>query len=146
VAYPETELHLNGLALALLREVAALTPDEREFIAGWVAALHDGSIGGNIQTGQGPISGKLQALLVIAGKAQQGWCCVTLEDVAQARAAGADDLAIHDTVLIAAAFSLFRRYVDGLTAAAPRPAAGCAETIPDLASVPDPGRPQKTQA
>jgi hypothetical protein len=44
---------------------------------------------------------------------------VTTDDVAQARAAGADDRAIHDTVLIAAAFSMFNRYVDGLDTLTP---------------------------
>ena len=61
-----------------------------------------------------PISEKLRALLVIAGKVQQGGRRVTEEDVAQARKEGADDKAIHDTVLIAAAFCMFNRYVDGL--------------------------------
>jgi hypothetical protein len=35
-------------------------------------------------------------------------------DVDRARLAGADDKAIHDTVLIAAMFCMFNRYVDGL--------------------------------
>ena len=44
---------------------------------------------------------------------------VTGEAVAKARAAGATDLEIHDTVLIAAAFCMFNRYVDGLGAPVP---------------------------
>jgi hypothetical protein len=40
--------------------------------------------------------------------------------VAQARQAGADDQAIHDTVLIAAAFCMYSRYVDGLATWAPQ--------------------------
>ena len=39
---------------------------------------------------------------------------MTAEDVFRAKAAGATDLEIHDTVLIAAAFCMFNRYVDGL--------------------------------
>jgi hypothetical protein len=35
------------------------------------------------------------------------------------RAEGATDLEIHDTVLIAAAFCMFNRYVDGLGTSAP---------------------------
>ena len=35
-------------------------------------------------------------------------------DIERARAAGATDVEIHDTVLIAAAFCMFNRYVDGL--------------------------------
>jgi hypothetical protein len=45
---------------------------------------------------------------------------VTEADVSRARAAGADDRAIHDTVLIAAMFCMFNRYVDGLGTWAPR--------------------------
>jgi hypothetical protein len=39
--------------------------------------------------------------------------------VEAARAEGATDLEIHDTVLIAAAFCMFNRYVDGLGTLAP---------------------------
>jgi hypothetical protein len=45
---------------------------------------------------------------------------VTTGDVALARQAGADDKAIHDTVLIAAMFSMFNRYVVGLATWAPK--------------------------
>ena len=41
------------------------------------------------------------------------------EDIARARACGATDMEIHDTVLIAAAFCMFNRYVDGLGTWAP---------------------------
>ena len=61
-----------------------------------------------------PVGPKLQALLAIAEKVRRDGRTVTVEDVARARAAGADDKAIHDTVLIAAAFCMFNRYVDGL--------------------------------
>jgi hypothetical protein len=44
---------------------------------------------------------------------------VTDADVALTRAEGADDKAIHDTVLIAAAFCMYNRYVDGLATWAP---------------------------
>ena len=57
---------------------------------------------------------KLKALLTIAGKVQEGGKRVTAEDVERARSLGATDLEIHDTVLIAAAFCMFNRYVDGL--------------------------------
>jgi hypothetical protein len=45
---------------------------------------------------------------------------VTADDVARARAQGATDVEIHDTVLIAAAFCMFNRYVDGLGTSQPR--------------------------
>ena len=138
--YPETEKPLNELAEALLRGPSSLTPAERELIATHVSSLNDCKFCTNVHAEvasrlYGPeapisdllrgdyksarISDKLQALLVIAGKVQQGGRRVTDEDVARARAAGADDKAIHDTVLIAAAFCMFNRYVDGLATWAP---------------------------
>ncbi|MGZ3929304.1 MAG: carboxymuconolactone decarboxylase family protein, partial [Mucilaginibacter sp.] len=61
-----------------------------------------------------PISDKLKVLLKIAAKVQLGGKDVTTEDIANARAKGATDIEIHDTVLIAAAFCMYNRYVDGL--------------------------------
>ncbi|HEV8583034.1 MAG TPA: carboxymuconolactone decarboxylase family protein [Thermoanaerobaculia bacterium] len=140
VAYPETEKHLNGLADALLRGPSSLTPGEREVIAAYVSAgngcafctrLHAstarhllGEAGGMVDSvlssgPRAPVSEKLQALLEIAGKVRQDGRLVTAEDIARARRAGGDDKAIHDTVLIAAAFSMYTRYVDGLATWAP---------------------------
>ena len=67
-----------------------------------------------------PISAKLKALLNIAGHVQLGGKRVTAEDIARARAQGATDTEIHDTVLIAAAFCMYNRYVDGLATWAPQ--------------------------
>jgi hypothetical protein len=61
-----------------------------------------------------PVSDKLKALLAIAGKVRQDGKLVTKADVDAARKAAATDIEIHDTVLIAAAFSMFNRYVEGL--------------------------------
>ena len=44
---------------------------------------------------------------------------MVLADIEAARAAGATDVEIHDTVLIAAAFCMYNRYVDGLATFAP---------------------------
>lgn len=65
------------------------------------------------------LSDKMKALLNIAGKVQQSGKLVTDEDVAIARNHGAGDRDIHDTVLIAATFSMFNRYVDGLATLTP---------------------------
>lgn len=65
------------------------------------------------------LSDKMKALLNIAGKVQQSGKLVTNEDVAEARKHGAGDRDIHDTVLIAATFSMFNRYVDGLASLTP---------------------------
>jgi hypothetical protein len=66
-----------------------------------------------------PVSAKLKALLAIAGQVQKGGKNVTAADVERARKEGATDKEIHDTVLIAAAFCMFNRYVDGLATWAP---------------------------
>ncbi len=134
-SYPETAKHLMGLAQALMRGPSSLTPGERELIATYVSSQNDCNFCMNSHAAiarclygedrnlvdqaisnfqQSELSDKMKALLVIAGKVQQGGRSVTEEDVATARAAGADDKAIHDTVLTAAAFCMYNRYVDGL--------------------------------
>lgn len=45
---------------------------------------------------------------------------VTAEERERARREGASDLEIHDTVLIAAAFCVYNRYVDSLDSWQPR--------------------------
>jgi hypothetical protein len=71
----------------------------------------------NLETA--PVSEKLRALLRIAGQVQQSGRAVRVEDVAAAKSHGATDLELHDTVLIAALFCLYNRYVDGLATALP---------------------------
>ena len=61
-----------------------------------------------------PISAKMKAFLAIAAKVQQDGKLVTSADIDRARREGATDREIHDVVLIAAAFCMFNRYVDGL--------------------------------
>jgi uncharacterized peroxidase-related enzyme len=132
---PETALPLNDLAEALLHAPNTLSPGERELIATYVSYLNDcyfcQTIHGFIASAHlsedeelvkrvkadfqhADISDKLKALLVIASKVQKGGKHVTREDVDYARSLGATDLEIHDTVLIAAAFCMYNRYVDGL--------------------------------
>jgi hypothetical protein len=67
------------------------------------------------------VSPKLKALLAVAGRVQKGGRNVTGESIAAARAEGATDVEIHDTVLIASAFCMYNRYVDGLGTFAPTP-------------------------
>ncbi|HWA93839.1 MAG TPA: peroxidase-related enzyme [Terracidiphilus sp.] len=131
---PETAKPMRELAHILLHEPNSLTPGERELIATYVSsqnecyfcqASHGASaacqMGGEdvvrrVKTDfeSAPISSKLKALLAIAGKVQRDGKLVTEEDVERARREGASDLEIHDTVLIAAAFCMYNRYVDGL--------------------------------
>ena len=132
---PETAKPLNEIVEILLAGPSTLTKGERELIATYVssrnctffcASIHGAiaaaHLGGNealvkqVKTDftQADISPKLKALLVIAGKVQQDGKLVTTADVDAARKLGATDLEIHDTVLIAAAFCMYNRYVDGL--------------------------------
>ena len=69
-----------------------------------------------------PISDKLKALLAIAEQVQIDGKRVTKELVGEARKHGATEVEIHDTVLIAAAFCMYNRYVDGLATWQPRDA------------------------
>jgi uncharacterized peroxidase-related enzyme len=138
---PETAKPLNELVEVLLRGPGTLSPGERELIATYVSSLNDcyycqtihGAIAAAHLNGDedlvkrvkadfqhADISEKLKALLVIAAKVQKGGKNVTAEDVAHARSRGATDLEIHDTVLIAAAFCMYNRYVDGLATTQPR--------------------------
>jgi alkylhydroperoxidase family enzyme len=68
---------------------------------------------------QAPVSEKMKALLNIAAAVQVSGKNVTAELVSRARSEGATDREIHDTVLIAALFSLYNRYVDGLATVTP---------------------------
>ena len=137
---PATAKPLNELAEVLLRGPNSLTPGEREMIASFVSSQNDcffchtvhgaaaaHHLGGNetlvkqvkLDFEAAPVSEKLKALLAIAGKVQKGGKSVTPEDIARARQKGATDKEIHDTVLIAAAFCMYNRYVDGLATWAP---------------------------
>jgi uncharacterized peroxidase-related enzyme len=141
---PETTKPLCDLVQVLLAGPNTLTPAEREMIATYVSAQNDcyycqschGStaaqhLGGSdadyeliAQLKQDyaatAISAKMKALLAIAGKVQKSGKSVTTEDIERGRTQGATDKEIHDTVLIAAAFCMFNRYVDGLATWQPR--------------------------
>ncbi len=141
---PETGKPLYDLAQVLLRGESTLTPAERELIAAYVSkrnecmfcmsshaaasrslykdernmvdeVLHDMQ--------HSSVSDKMKALLNIAGKVQILGNKVTQEDINEARKYDATDKEIHDTVLIAATFSMYNRYVDGLASWAPTDAA-----------------------
>jgi uncharacterized peroxidase-related enzyme len=138
---PETARPMRELAEVLLRGANTLTSGEREMIATFVsdrndchfcqashraAAAHhlDGNydivdaVKRDFRTA--PVSPKLKALLAIAAKVQSSGKQVASGDIENARAAGASDTEIHDAVLIAAAFCMFNRYVDGLATFTPR--------------------------
>jgi len=66
-----------------------------------------------------PISDKMKALLTIASQVQISGKSVTVAAIRKAKEEGATDIEIHDTVLIAALFCLYNRYVDGLATVTP---------------------------
>jgi len=86
----------------------------------------------------------MKALLAIADKVRVSGKSVQPEDIERARREGATDVEIHDTVLIAAAFSMYNRYVDGLATWAPEDPAAYREEGAKLAREgylePGPGR------
>ena len=137
---PETATPMGELANLLLRSNEGLSMADRELIATHVSWLNDcfycqqshGAIavcyldGDNELVEQvkkdyvhADIPDKLKALLAIAGSVQKGGKHVTSEQVELAKNLGATDKDIHDTVLIAAVFCMFNRYVNGLAANTP---------------------------
>lgn len=132
---PETAKPIGDLTDLLLHGPHSLSAGDRELIGAYVSALNEcafcrdsHSMIAAAQLDEGlplvrqvladpdtaPISPMLRALLRIAAAVQQSGRAVTAEMVQAARAEGATDLEIHDTVLIAAAFCMANRYVDGL--------------------------------
>jgi uncharacterized peroxidase-related enzyme len=137
---PETGKPLYDLAQVLLRGESPLPEADRELIAAYVSYRNDcmfcteshaaaaRCLYGNEKKivdevlrdmQRSNVSDKLKALLHIAGKVQVLGREVKLEDIEAARKLGADDREIHDTVLIAASFCMFNRYVDGLNSLTP---------------------------
>ncbi len=137
---PETGKSLYELAQVLLRGDSTLSEAERELIAAYVSYRNqcvfcysshaaaarclygderyvvDEVLG---DMNKANVSDKMKALLNIAGKVQILGKEVKQEDIDAARAVGATDKEIHDAVLIAASFSMFNRYVDGLASLTP---------------------------
>lgn len=130
---------IRELTQILLRGPSTLTEGERELIATIVShrnqctfcvtahtAAADILLGESTTSAKvkqdittAPVSDKMKALLTIAAQVQQSGKNVTTESVQIAKDSGATDIEIHDTVLIAALFCLYNRYVDGLSTVAP---------------------------
>ncbi len=139
---PETGAALNELAEILLHdENNTLSRGDREMIGAFVSSENDCFFCQNVHGAMAQhyyetdmpfidsikkdylnadISPKLKSLLSIAGSVQKGGKQVTPDQIETARILGATDREIHDTVLIAAAFCMFNRYVDGLNTWAPQ--------------------------
>lgn len=130
---------IRALTQFLLRGPSTLTEGERELIATVVSyrneckfcttahtAAADLLLGEKDTTQKvkqdiltAPVSEKMKTLLIIAAQVQESGKAVTEESIARAKESGATDIEIHDTVLIAALFCLYNRYVDGLATALP---------------------------
>jgi len=138
---PDVARPLSAFCETLMRGENSLSRGERELIATFVSSLNDcfyceNSHGGVAQHylqcdstfidkvkedyQSAAISDKLKSLLSIAASVQKGGKQVTEAQIEKTKMLGATDLEIHDTVLIAAAFCMFNRYVDGLNTWAPR--------------------------
>lgn len=139
---PETAKPLNELAEILLRnENNSLTRGERELIGAYVSYLNNcffcqnvhGAMAGHYMEcdileieaikrdfKSTDLSAKMKSLLTIAASVQKGGKNVTTKQIDAAKENGATDKEIHDTVLIAAAFCMYNRYVDGLDTWAPK--------------------------
>jgi len=138
---PETAKPLNELAEILLRnDENSLSKGERELIGAYVSYLNDcffcqnvhGAMAGyylecsidkideiKADFNSSDLSDKMKSLLSVAASVQKGGKYVKNEQIESAKEHGATDREIHDTVLIAAAFCMFNRYVDGLNTWAP---------------------------
>jgi len=136
---PDTGKPLYELVQTLLRGPSTLTEAEREVIAATVSSINackfcnlsHSAAARELAADQdwindaledpeaASISPKMKALLVIASHVTASGKSVTADDVQKARQCGATDREIHDTVLIAATFNLFNRYVDGLATFTP---------------------------
>jgi uncharacterized peroxidase-related enzyme len=137
---PETARPMQELVEVLLRGPSPLSRGERELIAAVVSKLnqtrfcelsHSAFAAAQLAGGENlveqvkkdfrtaPVSAKLKCLLEIATKVQGDARRVSRDDCEAARKQGATDQEIHDTVLIASAFCMYNRYVDGLAAFTP---------------------------
>lgn len=131
---------LCELTHLMLRGESTLTESERELIAAYVSYLNECSFcnrahsaaacmlpGGNqeqlekvrMDISLSDLSEKMKALLRLAAKVQKGGNYVAQEDIDTAKEQGATERELHDTVLIAALFCLYNRYVDGLSTMTP---------------------------
>lgn len=155
ISHFEVEYHLIEFGQAVMRGPSSLTVIERELIATYVSAANQcpscarsheaaarrllrdewelvSEILKDVQTAR--ISERLRMLLLIADKVRRDPRSVTMDDITRARQAGANDRAIHDTILITSMFCMFNRYVEGLATWMPKEAVLSAEVAERLAT------------
>jgi len=135
---PGSGAALAGFMQHLLRAPGPLPPAWREAIGahvsrhngcGYCGGVHtatacavagDDALAAAVDDPAAPgVDPRLAPLLDLAAAVADGGHAVSDAHTAAARAAGWDDGAIHDAVLVAAAFCMVNRYVDGLGAPTP---------------------------
>lgn len=138
--YKDAAKPIRELTQILLRGPHTLSEGERELIATVVSSGNEcifcttahtaaadlllgesetcAAVKKDIETA--PVTNKMKALLQIAAAVRVSGQNVSSAMIDRAKKEGATDLEIHDTVLIAALFCLYNRYVDGLGTALPQ--------------------------
>ena len=128
---------MRALAQALLRGPSPVDAATRELVATYVSSRNGcryctrshaavarrlgdpARVDAVSKDALGGLDDRTRALLAIAEHVRVHVTPLPRELVDAARAAGADDVAVHDVALVAAAFSMFNRYVESLDALTP---------------------------
>ncbi|OXM59624.1 carboxymuconolactone decarboxylase family protein [Amycolatopsis vastitatis] len=133
-AHPEPARHLLAFHETLLRGDSPFTVAEREMIAAYVSGVNSCGYCHGIHTvtaetfgvpagvlaaavadlGSAPVPEKLKPVLAYAGKLTRTPSRMTEADAEAVFAAGWDEQALHDAVLVCALFNFMNRMVEGL--------------------------------
>lgn len=133
-ANPDPARHLLDLHEVLMRGESPFTPGERELIAAYASGVNDCGYCHGIHTitaeafgvpegllaaavadlDSAPVDDKLRPVLAYVGKLTRTPSRVTEEDAEAVFAAGWDERALHDAVLVCALFNFMNRMVEGL--------------------------------
>ena len=133
-AYPGPARHLLAFHELVLRGESPFTPGERELIAAYVSGLNDCGYCHGIHTvtaeafgvpagvltaavtdlASAPVDERLKPVLAYVGKLTRTPARMTEADAEAVFAAGWDERALHDAVLVCALFNFMNRMVEGL--------------------------------
>ncbi|MEU7787777.1 peroxidase-related enzyme [Amycolatopsis sp. NPDC049159] len=133
-ANPEPARHLLAFHEVLLRGDSPFTPGERELIAAYVSGINECGYCHGIHTvtaeafgvapgvliaaladlDTAPVEDRMKPVLAYVGKLTRSPSRMTDADAEAVFAAGWDERALHDAVLVCALFNFMNRMVDGL--------------------------------
>jgi uncharacterized peroxidase-related enzyme len=133
-AYPETAKPLIAYHEQVMRSPSPLSAGERELIAAYVSGINACTYCHGVHTSTAeafgvepgllaaalsdldtaPVDDKLRPVLRYVGKLTASPSRVTQADADEVFAAGWDERALHDAVLVCALFNFMNRMVDGL--------------------------------